>query len=163
MKAGSTSDVENEGHLLRLNVERHQFEPKRRELGARATPQPTQLSFKEKAGEAAKQLACSIQSVLSHAGLPEEVHLALLQVSESAVAKVQEDRPRRTSLDILLRTQEGQVTREVWTFGYRQARKATGVCRPRHRGLKMIRMTRIMLMLLVTSSTATRLEAARVA
>ena len=97
MKAGSTGDVENEVLLLRLNVERRQFEPKRRELGARATPQPTQLSFKEKAEEAAKQLAASTRSVLSDAGLPEEVRHALLQASESAVAKVREDSPRGTS------------------------------------------------------------------
>ena len=60
-----------------------------------------------------KQLTISIQTMLSQTSLSEEVRHVLLQVSKSAVAKVREDRPRRTSLDILLRTQECQVTREV--------------------------------------------------
>ena len=113
MKAGSTGDVEKEEHELRLNVQRHQLEPKRRELGGLVMPQPTQLSFNENIEEAVKQLTISIQTTLTHASLHEEVRHALMQVSESAAAKVREDRPRRTSLDILLQTQEGHVTREV--------------------------------------------------
>ena len=63
--------------------------------------------------EAVKQLTISIQTMLSQTSLSKEVRHVLLQVSESAVAKVREDRPRRTSLDILLGIQEGEVTREV--------------------------------------------------
>ena len=45
--------------------------------------------------------------MVSHASLPEEVRHALLQVSGSAAAKVRENRPRRTSLDILVTNTRG--------------------------------------------------------